>query len=335
MGRVLIVEDETVLRSSLARGLGRVNDVEVFDAASVNQALALIDERPPDLIISDIDMPERTGIELLGEIGRRGMRIPIIFVSAYLKAYGPLIPRHADIEVLEKPVGLDEMRRLVQAKLGGEPETGASGPFSTIDFLQLAGMGRRSVVIEVRSPDGETGSITVCDGRVRDARCGELTGLEAFARMAWTEGAQVKCRTLEADPSEATLDDTVESLLMLSATALDEAARDGRVSEVAAAHARTITRAPPAIRQTGEDLLDLLIADGSGEASADDAAAVGRARDFRTRFEEGVAAMLDRDFDRALTAFLYAEAALPGDKAVLANIARLQEMGFGEDGEEE
>lgn len=113
MARVLIIEDETVLRASVARGIAKLN-VDVFEAGTLNDALRIVDTTPPDVVISDIDMPERSGLELLGELGRRNLNVPVIFVSGYLNAYRSQIPHHASVEVLEKPVPIDELRQVVR-----------------------------------------------------------------------------------------------------------------------------------------------------------------------------------------------------------------------------
>jgi DNA-binding NarL/FixJ family response regulator len=91
--RILVIDDEAMLRSGFVRGLSKIPGAEVVEAADLPQALAHLDVGAADVIVSDIDMPGRSGLELLGELGRRGMRTPVIFVSGYLRAYGSQIPR--------------------------------------------------------------------------------------------------------------------------------------------------------------------------------------------------------------------------------------------------
>ena len=153
MPHVLIVEDEALLRKNLARGIAKMEGVTVADAGSVDEALLSIASARPDLVLSDIDMPERSGIELLGELGKRGFNVPVIFVSAYLKAYRAQIPQHANIDIVEKPVALADLRALIADKLAQAED---ASPFAVPDYLQLAGMGRRSVRIEVAWADGTT-----------------------------------------------------------------------------------------------------------------------------------------------------------------------------------
>ncbi|MBK8412533.1 MAG: response regulator [Sandaracinaceae bacterium] len=145
MKRVLVIEDEVVLRTSVVRGLNRVTGLHVVGAGTLGDALAAIDEETPDLILSDLDLPDRSGVELIGELGRRGLSVPVVFVSAFVRAFSPQIPRHVDVHVLEKPVPLEQLRQVVRERL--KINAGAT-PFGPADYVQLACMGRHSVHIE-------------------------------------------------------------------------------------------------------------------------------------------------------------------------------------------
>jgi len=124
MATVLVVEDEDTLRTSVVRGLAKLPGVEAIGAASVAEAIAVLERTPPDVVISDLDLPDRPGLELIGELGSRGLKCPVTFVSAYTRAFAAQIPRHAHVRVLEKPVPLDRLRDLVLTDL----EKGRTAP---------------------------------------------------------------------------------------------------------------------------------------------------------------------------------------------------------------
>ena len=111
MRRLLVVEDEESLRHGMVRALGKLADVEVTGAGSVREALAYIDATPPDALISDLDLPDRLGAELLGELEKRGLPIPVTFVSAHTVNLGARIPRSARIRVVDKPISLERPAR--------------------------------------------------------------------------------------------------------------------------------------------------------------------------------------------------------------------------------
>src|SRR6478672_6623483 len=79
--RVLLVEDEAPLRMVIALNLvGR--GVEVRETATSSQALAALSAEVPDLILLDINLPDRTGWDVLRDLKQRGVDIPTIVVSA-------------------------------------------------------------------------------------------------------------------------------------------------------------------------------------------------------------------------------------------------------------
>lgn len=117
---VLCVEDEKYIREELVRELMRSGH-EVIEAGNGLLALELLKKRVPDLIISDILMPQMDGLELLRQV-RAGSEqlnaIPFLFLSALsdrdriLEAY-----REGVDEYLIKPIDLGVFISQVEAKL--------------------------------------------------------------------------------------------------------------------------------------------------------------------------------------------------------------------------
>ena len=80
--KALIIDDERLARAEVRRLLDDFNWVKVVgEAENAEQALALIQEHQPDLIFLDVQMPGKTGFDLIGEI--RGEMPRIIFTTAY------------------------------------------------------------------------------------------------------------------------------------------------------------------------------------------------------------------------------------------------------------
>jgi DNA-binding NtrC family response regulator len=80
MARVLIVDDEPGVQESLRMLLK--DECEVATASTVDLALEEVAANPPDLILLDIVMPGRSGLELLAELTERGKLPPVIVLSA-------------------------------------------------------------------------------------------------------------------------------------------------------------------------------------------------------------------------------------------------------------
>lgn len=298
VARVLIIEDEAMLRNSMVLGLSKLPGVEALAEGTLDDALVLIDRGPPDLILSDLDLPSRSGVELIGELGKRGLHIPIVYVSAYVRAFSAQIPKHANVEVLEKPVALEELRRVVRGHLAKPGyKSRDSAPFGVIDYLQLSSLGRHSVVIEVEAPDGGERTIVVRKGTLWSAADPNGSGEKAFARIAFLEGVEVTCRTLEDDPGERTIETPMEALLLDAARLKDEGRPIGAPSAPAPSE-------PPGSEEAAVDPLDEL-----------------------ERFlDDGLEAMLRHDYDAAFVAFTEAHRLQPENPSITVNLERLEEL---------
>nr|MDJ0853297.1 response regulator [Myxococcota bacterium] len=226
MGRVLVIEDEEMLRRSMVRALGKLPGVEVVGAGNLADALRSIDDHFPDLILSDLDLPDRSGIELIGEISGRGRFVPIVFISAYLEAYGSRIPPHAGVRALEKPVALDDLRALVLEQLNASGSGEPISPFGAVDYLQLAAMGGHSVEISVSSPGEQGGSLFVHEGEIWHAEDSDGEGPEALARLIGLKPSTTACRSAQEAPPRRSVEGRWEELVLDAVRRADESARD-------------------------------------------------------------------------------------------------------------
>jgi two-component system LytT family response regulator len=107
--RTIIIDDERLARNELKKLLLEFSDIDVIDeAANVQEGIAKIEQHNPDLIFLDIQMPGKTGFDLLEELDRAPK---VIFTTAYdefaLKAF-----EVNALDYLLKPI---EPRRLADA----------------------------------------------------------------------------------------------------------------------------------------------------------------------------------------------------------------------------
>jgi len=84
--RVLIAEDQAMVLGALAALLEIEGDLEVVgQALDGRQALALARECRPDVVLTDIEMPELSGLELLGELSRAGSTAKVIILTTFAR----------------------------------------------------------------------------------------------------------------------------------------------------------------------------------------------------------------------------------------------------------
>jgi two-component system capsular synthesis sensor histidine kinase RcsC len=78
--RVVVVDDSPVVTEMVSELLTTVGlSVEV--ARDGVQALAAIEREAPDLVISDLEMPNMNGLELLGRIRQRSQTLPVVMLT--------------------------------------------------------------------------------------------------------------------------------------------------------------------------------------------------------------------------------------------------------------
>jgi two-component system LytT family response regulator len=79
--RAIIIDDERLARAELRRLLTEFPEIDIVDeAANADEALDKIDQHQPDLIFLDINMPGKSGFDMLQELDRSPM---VIFTTAY------------------------------------------------------------------------------------------------------------------------------------------------------------------------------------------------------------------------------------------------------------
>jgi DNA-binding NtrC family response regulator len=109
MPRILVVDDEPGVQESLRMLLKSEGDVTI--AGDADSALREVTLATPDLVLLDLVMPGRSGLELLAELSERGIRAPVIVLTATntVKAAVEAMKRGAS-DFITKPFELDALR---------------------------------------------------------------------------------------------------------------------------------------------------------------------------------------------------------------------------------
>ena len=119
MRRVLVVDDDMVCRELIREAL-HGDDLEVLEAAHGEQALEIIEQYRPDLVLLDIQMPNATGYAVLEQI-RSDPRLASLRVAA-LTAYAMRGDREKGLsagfdDYITKPIEVSILRLRVQRLL--------------------------------------------------------------------------------------------------------------------------------------------------------------------------------------------------------------------------
>jgi two-component system response regulator AtoC len=119
VSRILVIDDEPVVRELTVEILRR-NGYKPHGVPSARRALELLDEEAFDLVVSDVVMPEMTGVEFLYELRERRPDLPVVLMTG-----GSKEPERTTRAVelgasglLYKPFSHDELKAAVEAALG-------------------------------------------------------------------------------------------------------------------------------------------------------------------------------------------------------------------------
>jgi len=85
--RVVIAEDQNMVRGALAALLMTERDIEVAgQAQNGREALDLVLASRPEVLLTDIEMPEITGLELAAEVKRRKLPVRVVILTTFARA---------------------------------------------------------------------------------------------------------------------------------------------------------------------------------------------------------------------------------------------------------
>jgi DNA-binding response OmpR family regulator len=121
MATILIIDDDDKLRAVIARSLRSLGH-ELLEAGDGKRGVALAQTSDPDLVITDISMPDQEGIQTVRELRELDAALPIIVISGEqgVGAYRPLEDARllgADVVMakpFEFPEFLGEVQRLLE-----------------------------------------------------------------------------------------------------------------------------------------------------------------------------------------------------------------------------
>jgi CheY-like chemotaxis protein len=229
--RVLVVDDEDDLTWSISKHLAKdKNKYELICVNSGKKALDVLSQLPVELVISDIRMPEISGMELLIKIKESYPRTKVIIMTAYGSSeIQEEANKHGCLKYIEKPFEINELREfilnVIEQKKGFQ---GTISDFHLSDLIQMNCLGRLTSALNVQMEDHE-GVIYFIEGNIVHAACDDLEGKEAlYAILSW-EGGSFSSERGKKSPKE-TIIEGWQSLLLEGMRRVDES-RKGKPSE--------------------------------------------------------------------------------------------------------
>ena len=121
MEHILVIDDDEKIRLVFERFL-KGKGYAVDCAADGKEGLLLLETKTPDLVITDIMMPDTDGLEVVLSMREKHPEIPVIAISGGITSTGmdflPLVKKFGAIKVLYKPVELADLLEKIRELLG-------------------------------------------------------------------------------------------------------------------------------------------------------------------------------------------------------------------------
>jgi two-component system response regulator PilR (NtrC family) len=115
--RILVIDDEADLRELLEITLVKMG-LDVDSASTVREARSLLGQIEYALVLTDMRLPDGTGLELVREVAGQGRGTPIAVITAYGSAENAVVALKAGaFDYVSKPVVLDDLRTMVRSAL--------------------------------------------------------------------------------------------------------------------------------------------------------------------------------------------------------------------------
>lgn len=179
--QILIVEDETRIGTFLAQAL-QAQGLSVQVAADGDRGLSQALARPYDLVILDLLLPTRDGLEVLAELQRRRADLPVLILSAR----GDLATKLRGFELgavdyVAKPFSLDELLARVRVHLR-RGRLGDDGTVISVGALKLD-LARRQARIDGKVADLSDREFRMLQFLMRHV--GEIVSRERLLAEVW------------------------------------------------------------------------------------------------------------------------------------------------------
>jgi len=120
--RILIVDDHPMMRQGLAQLVNNEPDLVVCcEVENAHQALAAIDKDPPDLVLADITLPDKSGIELIKDIQAIHSGLAVLVISMHDESlYAERVLRAGGRGYIMKHEGGKKLMEAIRQVLSGQ-----------------------------------------------------------------------------------------------------------------------------------------------------------------------------------------------------------------------
>lgn len=212
--KILIVEPDKLTRLIIEKYLSE-HGYNCLSLESALEAVKLMTKEHFDLVISEIKMPDLSGIEFLLWIKNNFSRTYVIIMSSNISEnIENFINTHGALGYYDKPINLVELDKFIVSKLLTGSFSGQMRDLSLLDYIKILVFDNSKKKIVVHdSVINKSGTIYISEGKIIYAEYGDLRGEEAFLNILKMEYGIFSDQEWE-EPEENNIKTNFETLLM-------------------------------------------------------------------------------------------------------------------------
>jgi CheY-like chemotaxis protein len=225
MKTVLIAEDDAIFLARLQRMLSRYSDrFDVAAATNGKEAIAVLQQRPVSVLVTDIQMPEMDGLELLTYVNEHHPVIPCFVMTAFDT---PELKKKVAKDIIyffSKPFEIDSLGAAIVKVIERDIPRGAVTGISVASFLQMIVLEKKTCLFEVLFGEGRKGIFYFENGVLFDAGFEGKKGEEAARELIDIGSASFRFRDFPSKSISRRIETDVGVLIDLARSQEDESA---------------------------------------------------------------------------------------------------------------
>jgi CheY-like chemotaxis protein len=219
MKNVLIVEDNAEFLESIHIAIKKYAlKLNFLVAASGAEAINILKTMRIAVLVTDLYIPKVDGLELLAYMSRHQPETPCIVMTAYSSPEVKAILGNLGIfRSLEKPLPAKNLLKTIAEAIRQITRRQPLEGLSTAGFLGLLQEEQRSCTLDAVNAQGLNGCFYLMDGRLYDARCGDLRGEEAAIAIIGWDKVAFNLQKLPPEEVKATIHLSLRALIAKAA----------------------------------------------------------------------------------------------------------------------
>lgn len=246
--KILLLDDDPSVLELYRNILGRLpSQPDVRTVTSGPRALAMLEDEPFRLLISDLKLPKMDGLQVLSIVRRKFPELRTAVLTSVVDEHFRSRVYALGVDLFWQKPATDEEIKLfsncIESLLDRDTATGFRGvqSKSLVDIIQLECISQSSSILRITN-GRLSGKIWINDGELYDAETGDTKGEEAFRRiLSWKTGT---FESLAAEPGHPrAIQKSYNAMLLETAQVLDELRDGAAATQEAGSESQTIASA--------------------------------------------------------------------------------------------